>query len=347
MSRRAFLQLSLLSLGSLAFRSLSDWLPPGEGEGLDFIGVGRVTIREMNIYTEPSYESEVVGYRKRDQLIPLYEEIISPFGPTNNPRWYRLQNGFAHTAYLQRVEDRKLNPSVAWVPEEGHLGEITVPYTRAFRLTQTYGWVPLYRLYYQSVHWITDVEPGPNERAWYKITDELLKIHYHVPSRHVRLIKPKEIKPISPEIPHEQKRIEVSLREQTLTAYEAENIVLHTQISSGIPSFGPTTNGIPTHTPSGRFNIDIKVPSKHMGNGNLTDNIHAYELPGVPWCCFFHETGVAFHGTYWHDNFGRKMSHGCVNMRMDDAKWLYRWTKPEAESHDWVRKGFGTSVKVN
>jgi lipoprotein-anchoring transpeptidase ErfK/SrfK len=334
-------------LGSLAFRSLSDWLPPGEGEGLDYTAVGRVTVGELKIYSEPTYESEVIGYRKRDQLIPLYQEIISPDGPPNNPRWYRLLNGFAHTAYLQRVEERRLNPAVAWVPESGRLGEITVPYTRAYRFTQSYGWVPLYRLYYQSVHWITDVEAGPDERAWYRITDELLKIHYHVPSRHVRLIEADELTPISPEIPHQDKRIQVSLRDQTITAYEREKIVLHTQISSGIPSYAPPSNGIPTVTPSGRFNIDIKVPSKHMGNGRLTDNIHAYELPGVPWCCFFHETGVAFHGTYWHDNFGRKMSHGCVNMRMEEAKWLYRWTKPEAESHDWVRKGYGTRVLVS
>jgi lipoprotein-anchoring transpeptidase ErfK/SrfK len=41
--------------------------------------------------------------------------------------------------------------------------------------------------------------------------------------------------------------------------------------------------------------------------------------------CFFHTTGVSFHGTYWHDNFGAPMSQGCVNMRIADARWLFRW----------------------
>jgi len=88
------------------------------------------------------------------------------------------------------------------------------------------------------------------------------------------------------------------------------------------------------------------MPSKHMGDGKLTDDIFAYELPGVPWVCFFHETGVAFHGTYWHHNFGRKMSHGCINMHTEEAKWLYRWTTPVASPYEWEKKGYGTRVIV-
>jgi lipoprotein-anchoring transpeptidase ErfK/SrfK len=104
---------------------------------------------------------------------------------------------------------------------------------------------------------------------------------------------------------------------------------------------------LPTETPRGIFNIDPKVPAKHMGNGQLTAEIGAYELPGVPWTCFFeHMTGIAFHGTYWHDNFGGRMSHGCVNMRIEDAKWLYRWSTPVAKPSDWTRKGYGTRVEV-
>ena len=78
----------------------------------------------------------------------------------------------------------------------------------------------------------------------------------------------------------------------------------------------------------------------------MTDNINAYELPGVPWVCFFDQNGVAFHGTYWHDNFGYKMSHGCVNMLMEEAKWLYRWVLPETEASSWETRGYGTSVHV-
>jgi len=83
-----------------------------------------------------------------------------------------------------------------------------------------------------------------------------------------------------------------------------------------------------------------------MGDGNLTDDLDAYELPGVPWVSFFHAVGVGFHGTYWHDNFGSPMSHGCVNMRNADAKWIYRWTMPVIGYSDWYKKGQGTLVKV-
>ena len=65
-----------------------------------------------------------------------------------------------------------------------------------------------------------------------------------------------------------------------------------------------------------------------MGNGNLFAGAEDYELPGVPWTSFFTNAGHAFHGTYWHDNFGTPMSHGCINMRTSEAKWLFRWSQP-------------------
>ncbi len=83
-----------------------------------------------------------------------------------------------------------------------------------------------------------------------------------------------------------------------------------------------------------------------MGNGQVTADIYAYELPGVPWVSYFHETGVAFHGTYWHDNFGNEMSHGCVNMTPAEAKWLFRWLTPPSEADARITKGYGTRVIV-
>ncbi|MCJ7700030.1 MAG: L,D-transpeptidase, partial [Anaerolineales bacterium] len=209
-----------------------------------------------------------------------------------------------------------------------------------------YGWQPVYRLYYQSVHWITAVEEGPDGKSWYQLSDESDdNLKYYLPQSHVRLIKADELTPISPEIPWEHKRIVVNLTLQDMKVFEYDQVVLHTLISSGIPGIGG--NGpIPTSTPTGRFNIQVKMPSKHMGDGRITDRIDAYELPGVPWVCFFTDTGVAFHGTYWHHNFGRRMSHGCVNMSMKEAKWLYRWALPESEFYTWEKRGYGTQVTV-
>ena len=122
--------------------------------------------------------------------------------------------------------------------------------------------------------------------------------------------------------------------------------MLRTRISSGIPSSEPTLNGIPTTTPSGVFYIEVKTPVRHMGDGNLTSDLEAYELPGVPWVSFFHLTGVAFHGTYWHNDFGRPHSHGCVNMPTEEAKWLYRWTMPVCEPDSLLIRGHGSPVIV-
>ena len=83
-----------------------------------------------------------------------------------------------------------------------------------------------------------------------------------------------------------------------------------------------------------------------MGNGNLFASPEDYELPGVPWTCFFHEAGYAFHGTYWHDNFGTPMSRGCINMRIDDAKWLFRWARPLHEQDRVYSPGYGTLVVI-
>ncbi|MFL7891024.1 MAG: L,D-transpeptidase, partial [Anaerolineales bacterium] len=213
------------------------------------------------------------------------------------------------------------------------------------------GWQFEYRLYYETTHWITAVDQGPDGRAWYQITDELQPWSYWVPASHLRPIGDEELAPISPDFPAHEKRIEVNRALQTLTAYEGDQVVLQTRVSTGIPSSRPTNNGIPTETPEGSFNIYSKMPSKHMGDGRLMQgdlNLDAYELVGVPWTMFFHrlETGYALHGTYWHDNFGWQMSHGCVNMRNDDAKWVFRWSMPVNYPPEVEKTGFGTRVRI-
>ncbi len=346
LSRRDFLKIGTLAVAGIAANPMNRWLYTGDNVPFEVIGTGRVGTEEIDIYEAPDFKGKVIGKRYRDQLIGIFEEIIEPEDKPNSPKWYRIYDGYVHSTHIQRVDGRTLNQPLPGIPEGGWLGEITVPFTRAYRSTVTYGWVQLYRLYYQSLHWVTAVEEGMDGEPWYRLSDELLKIDYHVPATHVRIIHQSELTPISPDVPFEDKHIEVSLKEQSLKAYERGDLVLDTLISSGIPSMGGTSNGIPTRTPTGRFNISVKMPSKHMGNGKMTDDINAYELPGVPWVSFFDPTGVAFHGTYWHYNFGYKMSHGCVNMTMADAKWLYRWVLPEIEPQVWEKRGFGTSVHV-
>ena len=343
LARRDFLKLCSLSLSSLALHHFlsneKNTQKPSEA-----VGLARVTVKEINIYEEPTYESEVVDTRKKDELIYIYEKLVSPIGPDYNPRWYHIDGGFAHTAYLQPVETHQ-NDIVYEIPESGHIAEVTVPISLSFRYTDFYGWQPLYRLYYQSMHWVTGIGYGPNHQAWYQITDDLLNINYHVPAWHMRFIDPEEVTPLSTDVPPEEKRVLVNLREQTLSAFESNEVVLHTKVSTGM-LHGSTGNGISTKTPAGTFHVEIKMPVRHMGDGNLTSDIYAYELPGVPWVAYFYKTGVAFHGTYWHDNYGNEMSHGCVNMKPDEAKWLWRWLTPVSTHTDRKVGGYGTLVEV-
>ncbi len=65
-----------------------------------------------------------------------------------------------------------------------------------------------------------------------------------------------------------------------------------------------------------------------MYGGNRASGDYYY-LPDVPYVQYFYQ-GYSFHGTYWHDNFGQPMSRGCVNMRADDARWLFEWAEPTA-----------------
>jgi lipoprotein-anchoring transpeptidase ErfK/SrfK len=343
-TRRDFLNLSVTGFASLAIKPLSRYLPPDE-EINEPIGKGRVTVAKIGVYEQPDLKSERLRDLNRDEIVNLFEAFESPHGPPLNPRWYRVVGGYAHSAYIQRVDDAHQNQAQRYIPSYGRLGEVTVPFTQSFQYTGGV-WEPVYRLYYQSVHWVVAVETGPDDKPWYRLKDELLRVEYAVPAAHIQLLGSGDFSPISPDVPPQEKRIEVSLLEQRLIAYERERVVLDTKVSSGMPNLGPVI-GLPTDTPRGSFKIDPKVPSKHMGDGRLTADLHAYELPGVPWVCFFeHSAGIALHGTYWHDNFGARMSHGCVNLRVEDAKWIYRWSMPVAKSTDWTRSGRGTRVDV-
>lgn len=333
-SRREFLKLGALSLSSLAFSPLTKETNEPTQRRLMRVGSENVAIRY-----QPSDNSAIFYQRYLDDLINVYGTIESPDGPEWNPIWYKVWGGYIHSGHLVEVEN-VLNDVATSIHADGQLGEVTVPYTRAYRYT-SYGWTELSRLYYQSVHWIMDIITGPDGMAWYELEDELTRLRIAIPAEHMRIIPDYELDPIHPEIPAGQKRIEVSLSRQELTAFEGGSIVMQTKISSGLLT--PEMS-----TPAGDFHIQSKYASKHMGDGHITSNIHAYELMGVPWCCFFVlESGVATHGTYWHDNFGIQMSHGCVNMRNSDAKWLFRWAEPAFDPHLFTRTmGYGTPISV-
>ncbi len=104
------------------------------------------------------------------------------------------------------------------------------------------------------------------------------------------------------------KQIVVVLSEQRVYAYENSVLVRTTLASTGLPAY-PTVVGT--------FSIYLKYPSQLMTGPD-------YYLPNVPYVMYFYK-GYSLHGTYWHNNFGRPMSHGCVNLPTSEAAWFYDW----------------------
>ena len=306
--------------------------------------VGRVAIASVSVYKQPWDKSIIVYQRNRDELVNLYEQVVSDHGPAYNPNWYRVWRGYVHSARIQIVKQR-LNPVVSQLPKTGQLGEITVPVTYPLYLKAKSTWTQLYPLYYESVHWVTGIIEGPDKSPYYQVTEAWSKDKYYIRGEHIRLIQPEELTPLSPDVPPEKKRIEISIGQQTLTAYEYDKEVFRTKVSTGLDK--EVVGELPWRTPTGKYNVTSKMGSQYMGDDPITSDISGYALPGVPWVSYFHPTGVAIHGTYWHNNFGVPMSHGCVNMRPEEAKWIFRWSTPVPKTGERENRGLGTVVLVH
>ena len=113
--------------------------------------------------------------------------------------------------------------------------------------------------------------------------------------------------------------IDVNLAEQTLAVYDNYELVFATVIASGLDPFW---------TRPGLFQIYQKKETENMRNNDPAD---FYYLDNVPWTMYF-DKARALHGAYWRTRFGYPQSHGCVNLSVGDARWLFNW----AREGDWV-----------
>jgi L,D-transpeptidase-like protein len=121
-----------------------------------------------------------------------------------------------------------------------------------------------------------------------------------------------------------RKWIDVSIRKQLLVAYEGKRPVYATLVSTGRGEMGDPAE---THaTVRGAFRIASKHISGTMDGSEATRE-DAFDLRDVPYIQYFYE-GYALHGAYWHDEFGKVRSHGCINLAPADAAWLFEWTDP-------------------
>jgi hypothetical protein len=335
-SRRDFLKLA--SAGSLAF-ALKDlrWLD--RALAASPIRQGRITLSGIPLYDAPAFIANKIHHFNRDQVVDITS--VEENGESGNPfnsAWYQVNNeGYTYSGWVQPVETNYQKPNFN-IPRSGQVGEITVPVSDTKIEPYVYA-KRGYRLYYGTTHWVKRFVVTRNEKSiWYEIYDFHLKKVFYVPSHNMRLVPDDELSTLSPDVPDEEKSILVDLKEQLVTAFEGEKLVFSQRCSSGAKG---------TETPKGEFRTYHKSPAVHMTNqGDAIENV--YNLPGVPWCSFFTGAGNAFHGTYWHNDYGKPRSHGCVNLPSDAAKFIYRWTKPDVPPDaDYVHKpGEGTRVQI-
>ena len=118
--------------------------------------------------------------------------------------------------------------------------------------------------------------------------------------------------------------VEVDLYEQTVAAYEGERMVYATLVSTGLPGWD---------TNEGLFTTYTHYREWTMWGGEVGDDY--YYLQDVPHTMFF-DGEIALHGAYWHDNFGYKQSHGCVNMPVRAAEWVFYWSEDAPNEELWV-----------
>lgn len=299
---------------------------------------GRVIDRIIWSYDEPNRKSRRKKLYWHDLTFPITNTTVSDDESAYNRVWYEVEDGgYVYSGSVQPVRTILNEPQL--ISLKGMLGEVSVPFTDA-HLEADPNSELIYRLYYETVHWITASAVLQDGNIWYALFDDKFEQSYFVPGQHIRLIPDNELSPLSADIPAADKLIEVRLIDQLVLAYEKERLVFATRAATG----GRLRSGTYT-TPTGEYITNHKRPTRHMAAGDLASS--GFDLPGVPWVIYFKENGTSFHGTYWHNDYGRPRSHGCINLTPQAAKWLYRWTTPTVPlNKEFVYGHVGTRVDI-
>ena len=336
LSRRDFLKLSSYGLIGAFLPGLSIDLPLQN----QFLNLqGRIIDRTVWSYDEPSLKAKRLNLYWHDLVIPITSTTIGEDDSAYNRVWYELEDaGYAYSGGIQPVRTILNKPQQ--IPTRGTLGEISVPFTDSY-LTPDVNGEFVYRLYYETVHWVAGAVDSTDGTTWYRLLDDKFDRYYYTPARHIRLIPNEELTPLSAHVPSDKKLVEVRLDEQLLLAYENGQVVFAAPISTG----GKRLSGAYT-TPLGNFITYHKRPTRHMAAGDIASN--GFDLPGVPWVLYITESGISLHGTYWHNDYGSPHSHGCINLTPQAAKWLYRWTTPVVPPDKYLMYGhIGTRVEIH
>jgi hypothetical protein len=334
MTRREFLKLGALTLSGLAFRKWNSRILTLE-DFPESERLGRVGWYSVDVKQRPDHDSNTVAVLYEDTVVPWLRETVGRRPFRNNQRYVETPQGYIWSGDLIPVRN-VINEPVTALPQTsenaGMWVEVTVPFVNTimdnppprseFFQYRVENSMPL-RLYYSQILWVDLIRIDDSGAIWYRVNErygnpgDML----WAPAEAFRRITEDELTPIGPQV--EDKRIVVKVRweEQLLSCYEGNSEVFFCRVSTGKSDGSTPVSGVA----SPGFQIWRKLHSLHMSGGT---NAEGWDLPGIGWTSLFHGDGVAIHSTYWHNNFGEPMSHGCVNAAPDDAKWIFRWTNP-------------------
>lgn len=345
LSRRDFLKMAALGLGSLSFG-----IPPSQPLWIDRLvlpdfpqaeRLGRVAVGMVDLKVRPDPESPSVGVLYEDAVLPWLREAagVRPNLIFNSQRWVETPKGYIYGPYLQPVFNHPNQP-VDTLPTStrgpGMWVEVTVPYAEAaldkdepssnsWAEAKLEAGMPL-RVYYGQTFWVDQIKTNSQGAVLYRINP-----NYYggvdmlwAAAEAFRPITSGDLTPIHPDAA--DKRIVVDVTHQTLSCFEGKSEVFFCQVSTGA-KYDMYGNPVDEwSTPVGHHIVTRKYISLQMSGGTTGAG---YDLPGIAWTCIFASGGVAIHATFWHNNYGTPVSHGCVNCTPEDAHWIFRWTSPE------------------
>ncbi len=160
-----------------------------------------------------------------------------------------------------------------------------------------------------------------DDTTWYQVG-----LNEWIERRYIRQLV---VNSVSPAGVDNGRWIEINLYEQTLSVYDQNRLVYATLIATGAE---------PYYTSPGLHKVELKKPSETMTGAFAADKSDYYHLGDVPWTIYFFHS-QAIHGAYWRAWFGYPQSHGCVNLSLIDARWLYDWAKEGDYIYIWDPSG--------
>ena len=289
-----------------------EYYPEGNEQGYTFaLGDIGEELRPFNLQRSVSSFTST-GAPEQSSSIAANADFLKAWMPVDAPRTER-----AHVRYVEETGHTVRYAFLTFWEQSGGVDYLGNPVTEEYTIDGT-----TYQIFERGqLAW----ENG--KEAWLMPVGEMLAEKYkidtspvdqgNIPTYSEELFIPPqpavEIAGPGP-VPGSAKSIVVSISQQRMWAYEGETMVNTSLVSTGKPGFD---------TPIGTYSIIVKKPIEDM-EGLIGGEY--YNVTDVPDVMYFTDVGHAFHGTYWHNNFGAVMSHGCVNLPLDVAAWLYEWT---------------------